>query len=266
MKTTLIALLQCVLYWVMFIFFLLTIGTYLSPMFPASWERFVYGIFGTIAALTATWIWLKYEKKSFAEFGLIWGKSTLFKFFKGLLIGTGVFALILLLLIGFTDLTIEKSPDAWDPLTTFWYLSIIPLALMEEIAFRAYPLIKLNRVFGIRSTQLILAVAFALYHIATGWGIPMAFLGPGIWALVFGLAAIWSNGIALPTGIHVALNLIQQLIGMSSSNHTPLWVLKQPDNMTQEAMDHADFIGLLSQILVLAGALVLTEVYIRRKP
>jgi len=37
--------------------------------------------------------------------------------------------------------------------------------------------------------------------------------GPGIWALVFGLGAAWSKGIALPTGIHVALNLSQQVVG-----------------------------------------------------
>ena len=40
----------------------------------------------------------------------------------------------------------------------------------------------------------------------------MVISGPGIWALVFGLGAAWSKGIALPTDIHEALNLSQRVV------------------------------------------------------
>lgn len=136
---------------------------------------------------------------------------------------------------------------------------------MEEIAFRAYPFLKLNRVFGLRITQFIVALVFAFYHIIQGWDIQIAFLGPAIWALVFGLAAIWSNGIALPTGIHVALNLIQQLTGIKSGAYASIWVLEHEENAPAEAIALADTVGLATQILVLISALFLTEYYLRKK-
>lgn len=90
-------------------------------------------------------------------------------------------------------------------------------------------------------------------------------MGPAIWALVFGLASIWSNGIALPTGIHVALNLIQQLIGMKSGHDESIWVLKFKENTSVESMDHLETIGLITQLLVLVFAILFTEFYIRKK-
>ena len=69
--------------------------------------------------------------------------------------------------------------------------------------------------FGLRIAQVMTSLAFVGYHIIQGWDVQTAFLGPGIWAFVFGLGAVWSKGIALPTGIHVALNLNQLVFGMS---------------------------------------------------
>ncbi len=258
------ALLKSLLYWIVFLILLFLAGSQLKPIFPDNWNEFVYGIFGTLAALIATRILLKIDKKSFAEYGLVWQKGTLVRFLKGLALGTSIFLLIILTLILFTELQIDRNPKAWNP-WAFWYLAIIPLALMEEIAFRSYPFLKLNKVFGLRITQIVISLAFALYHILQGWDFQIAFLGPGIWAFVFGIAAIRPNGIALPTGIHVALNLIQQLIGIKSSANESIWLLKHSETASAEAIAHTDAIGLLTQILVLGCALFITEFHIRKK-
>ena len=105
---------------------------------------------------------------------------------------------------------------------------------------------------------------FALYHILQGWGFQIAFLGPGIWAFVFGMAAVWSKGIALPTGIHVALNLIQQLIGLKGGASVSVLLFALHENVSDTAIALAQTWGIITQLLVLAAAIICMEIYIRK--
>lgn len=259
------AFVKSTLCWVLFTGLLFLAGSFLSPVFPPRWERFVYGISGTVAAFTAVWILLKTEKQSFADYGLTWKRDTFWKFIKGLAIGTVVFAGIVLILLIFTELQLVRTKTQWNPLALLWYLSILPLALMEEVAFRSYTFIKLNKVFGLWITQIIIALGFAGYHIAQGWDWQMAVWGPSIWALVFGLAAVWSNGIALPTGIHVALNVIQQLISLKTGNYDAYWEFTYKTDETAEAVHQASTVGLITQVLVFASAVMMTGFYLRKQ-
>ncbi len=257
--------LKSTIYWVIFIIFLWVTGTLFARLFPSFWLNFVYGIGGTLGAFLATWIMLKIEKRSFAYYGLIWQKRTLFNFFKGLIAGTLIFLSIIAFLLSFTDLQLLKNPLPWNVASYYWYLFFIPLALMEEIAFRAYPFLQLKKAFGIRATQYITAIVFALYHILNGWDYQVAFLGPGTWAFVFGLAAVWSKGIAVPTGIHVALNVIQQVIGIKVGETEPMWILQHKEGASAQSIAHTEWMGIISQILILIVSLILTEYYIRNK-
>ena len=232
-------------FWVLFLALLFLVGSFLSPMFPAEAERYVYGVFGSLSALLVTWLFLRREGKTFSDYGLVWEKGTFLRFVKGFLLGTLIFLVILLVLCQGGALHLEKTSTAWNPMAIAGYLAIIPMALMEEITFRGYPFLNLNKVLGLRLTQAVAALAFGLYHIATGWNIQIAFLGPGVWALVFGLAAIWSKGIALPTGIHVALNWIQQLVGMKGEEEGAIWALKPAENASPEALAQAEQMGLI---------------------
>lgn len=165
----------------------------------------------------------------------------------------------------FSNIELVSSTQTWNIGNLFWILAIIPLALMEEIAFRSYTFLELNHRYGFRLTQWLVAIAFAFYHIVQGWNISTAFFGPAIWAFVFGLGAIYSRGIALPTGIHVALNIGQQVFGMQGENSNAVWVLKHPEGTTAEAIARTDQIGLITQIMVFVIALISTEYYIRSK-
>ena len=92
-------------------------------------------------------------------------------------------------------------------------LSLVPLAFMEELAFRSYPFFKLKDAFGVWVAQFAIAILFALYHYIGGWSLFASFAGPGVWSFAFGLLALRSNGIALPTGFHFGLNLALAAIG-----------------------------------------------------
>lgn len=259
------AITRAVLFWILFILLLFVLSSLLNSFFPAKWERYVYGIFGTIAAFTATWVFLKIEKRSFTDIGLVWELGTAFRFFKGIFTGAVIFMLIIIVLLVFTELQIERNTKTFDPWSAFWYLAIIPLALMEEVAFRSYPLLKLNTAFGLRITQIIVAVGFALYHVVGGWSVAGAFLGPGIWAFVFGLAAVWSGGIAVPTGIHVALNVLQSLTGLKAGSFESIWIMKHKEGLSDDLIAKTDTVGLITQLIVLVFAVMLTEYFILKK-
>ena len=254
-----------IIFWVCFLGLLFGSGIFIVKSFPASWERFVYGISSTLSALMATWLLLKIDKKTFAEINLVWQNSTLKNFVKGVLLGSFIFGILLSVLLLFADLEIQNSRQGMSLSAAAAYLSIIPLALAEEIAFRAFPFIKLERAFGLRITQWIVAIAFAAYHVILGWDVLAACLGPGIWAFVFGLSARWSGGIAMPTGIHVALNVWQPLVGMSSGTYSSVWILKNNQAISPGQISKADFTGIVLQGVILLAAILLTEYYIKKR-
>jgi membrane protease YdiL (CAAX protease family) len=135
---------------------------------------------------------------------------------------------------------------------------------MEEVAFRGYPLIKLNKTCGTYCAQIVIALVFALYHIVQGWDVSIAFLGPGIWAIIFGWAALYSKGIAMPTGIHVALNAGQNLVGMKGASAATYWLIVQPVGATESTIAWANTIGLLTQVLMLLLGIMLTVLYVNK--
>jgi membrane protease YdiL (CAAX protease family) len=249
--------LKVFLYWAIFIILLFMAASQSGAIFSPKIHLFVYTLSGAAIAFMVAWIFISAERKSLADYKLVWQRDTLLKFFKGIAIGVASFLAIVLVLVLFANLEINRNPEAWTAWTLFWYLSIIPAALMEEIAFRSYPFLKLNDAFGLRVTQLTVAVVFALYHVALGWNIVTAFLGPGIWAFVFGIAAIRSNGIALPAGIHVGLNVTLTILGMGGAGHESLFSTSQTES------DANAIVGLSTRIVVLLVGVYLTERYIR---
>jgi len=181
----------------------------------------------------------------------------------GIGIGAAIFMAVILALVVLSDMKLVSNFDQWNPASLFWLLSIVPLALMEEIAFRGYPFQKLNEAFGLWPTQVLVAIAFAGYHIIQGWNPQVAFLGPGIWAFVFGLAAVKSQGIAVPSGIHVSLNLFQILLGMKGEPAEAIFMLKGSESNT--TITTSDTAGLVTQLIILLVSLVITSLQYKSK-
>lgn len=249
----LVTTLRVVAYWILFIGVLLLVSRFFKPVFPDRYDQFVYGIGGTIGTFALTLLFIGAEKKSLRDYGLVWESGTLFRFFKGLLYGILIFAGLIMLLVLAGGIRIHLS-SLWELSSLFWYLQILPMALFEEMAFRSYPFTKLNKQYPFLTTQLIVALVFALYHISMGWNPLVAFLGPGLWALVFGLGAFWSKGIALPTGIHVALNLSQHIVGMKGATTETVFMLTEDPSA---ALLPPDTVGIIGQVLVGLVALYL---------
>ena len=96
-------------------------------------------------------------------------------------------------------------------------LAYLLLALREEIAFRAYPLRHLERDLGAWASLLIVGLVFAVEHVAGGFSWVNSLLGPLAGAILFGMAALATRGIAVPLGIHFAFNLGQWIMGQKET-------------------------------------------------
>jgi uncharacterized protein len=251
------------LFWLIFTAILYLSSSLLLHLFTGKTERFAFGVIGSIVGYLVIWGFLKIDKSTFREIGLVWESRTFTRFFKGILIGTVIFLISLLLLKNFTELQFQHNPRGIDSTTMLGYLIFFPLALMEELAFRSYPFIKLNKRYGIWVAQFFVATAFALYHIVYGWSVYNAFSGPFVWAFVFGIAAVWSGGIAMPLGIHFAVNILQPLTGMKGEEHS-LWILDYKAGTPEKLIAHTGSVLLFIQILIFAGAVIFTAIYLRR--
>lgn len=228
---------------------------------PRRLERLAYGIIGTLAALITTFLFLKFDRKKFSDIGLTVQRSSVVKFFAGVLSGIVIMGLLTTSVLYFTNAEIELNPG-----TTVWHFllataPLIPLAWMEELGFRAYPLEILKDKTGIRLSIIITSILFALYHIANGWSVASSFYGPAVWGLVFGLAAIYSRGIALPTGIHYAANLTTSAFG-EPNNTVSIWTIKHSATTASKGVDWATLFPVLALLIF---AIFFIELYMRRK-
>jgi membrane protease YdiL (CAAX protease family) len=257
-------LLRCILFWVLFEVLLFGTGK-LAWFAPTDAVRWVQAGFGVASAMALIYSFLRFEKKSFAEIGLKTDGKTLMRFAAGLLIGTVIMACILAILLVFSELTISRKSLATTPLeTASIYLIIIPFAFMEELAFRSYTMVRIDRRYGLWAAQFVSAIVFALYHVVSGWTWYIAFMGPFIWAFLFGLSAIRSGGIALPTGIHASLNILQLVLGMKGGE-AAFFVLNLKGEHSSNAQQKLDMLGVTIHIILFVGGIIVTWLFIRRR-
>ncbi|MHA4846012.1 CPBP family intramembrane glutamic endopeptidase [Flavitalea antarctica] len=258
------AILRSVLFWMMFMSLLFLGGSFLVPLFNKSVSQLIFGIVGTTAAVITVYVFLRREKQTFRQIGLVLEPASITRFLSGYVIGTVICVIMISVLIMFSELELKtNNAFVFTPITAIGYLAIVPLALMEELAFRSYPFIRLNERLNFRMIQLVVALAFAAYHMIGGQDIMSSLLGPGVWAYVFGLAAIRSGGIAMPLGIHVAANASQALAGMKSRDHA-IWLLDFQAKPGPDALSRAENTGLLLHAAMLVIAILLTELYMRK--
>ncbi len=243
---------------------LLMLLSQLKHFLPQKFERYALGILGTIAALGSVWIFSKYEKISLQKLGLLWQKNTLRKFLMGLLLGILIAAAMIFIQVSYAGMTITLNENGNFLSFLLWSSALIPLAFMEEVAFRSYPFIKLNKAVGLRLTQFVMAFLFAIYHILDGGSLVNALIGPGIWGLAFGLAAVISNGISMPTGLHYGLNLILALLG-TKNEIRGLFTIDYPSHASAEAVQAGQNAGIALQLAVLLLCILGMEIYLRKR-
>ena len=259
MKTKFIQILAALILPISFIIILILLNAF--PLVSIS-KYGLGGILMTGIALLLTYAAVKRDNTSFKKIGFQLERKTPFRFITGFIIGLVVTIVILAIVINFSSLQISYNDEAHIPAVLFWLFMFFPLAYMEEIIFRGYAFTKINKKFGIWTAQILLSLLFIWYHDFTGATFYYQLLGPGIWAFIYGIAAVWSKGIAFPTGLHMAINVVLALVGQKDERHG-LWNLEYPIDVTSALKIQTENIGLFSQLCVLIIAIILTEYYRR---
>jgi membrane protease YdiL (CAAX protease family) len=95
------------------------------------------------------------------------------------------------------------------------------MVLAEELVFRGVGFRYLRAAVGDWPAIVLSALVFGGYHLigSQNWGMGLAFqfLGPAVGGLLFGWAAVRSEGLALSIGLHWGGNWIQAgIVGFSS--------------------------------------------------
>jgi hypothetical protein len=146
-------------------------------------------------------------------------------------------------------------------------LMFLLVAIKEETLFRGFLFQRLRDGIGLWPTQLLLALLFAGAHWMNpgmrGATLLSASLGIFVSSLVFGLAYVRSNSLALPIGIHLGWNWMQgHVMGFGVSGiqlhgwFKPM-LLDKPDWLTGAAFGiEASVLGVAVDLLLLIGLLL----------
>ncbi|NOW94322.1 CPBP family intramembrane glutamic endopeptidase [Mucilaginibacter sp. SG564] len=195
---------------------ILVTGSALLKNWKKTWADLSLGTFAAVASFLLSIPFAKWEKLSLGQLGVLPGKATLNKIIIGFLIGLLIAGLHFSLVLIFGHISLINTTLSFKSVALSFLLYLI-LATREEIAFRGYALRSLSYKIGPWKAQIIIAVIFALEHMAGGFTWQQAFFGSGVGAMLFGLATLRTKGIALPVGLHAAWNFGQWCFGMKNT-------------------------------------------------
>jgi len=243
---------------------LLRLSLFITAAIPGLSNNFLTSTIGPILTLLITYLFLQSGKKTFSSIGLQFEFSTLWKFGAGLLLGAGIMSLFILSIVYSSGLAIQPAKNGN---LLFLLLTALPtiilLAFMEELVFRAYPLIILKNKPGPWMALIITAILFGLYHVVFGWGIA-GFFSTSIWGLVFGLLAIYSNGISMPTGFHPAGNLVQAALGLTGSSYG-IWNIVSINGQQVNNFSNSQPAIIIAQLVLLLLVIIIIKLVLGNK-
>ncbi|HEY1685484.1 MAG TPA: type II CAAX endopeptidase family protein [Tepidisphaeraceae bacterium] len=189
----------------------------LTPKLSGAWPLVFLGTAASFGVFGLTMLFVRWEGLRLRDVGAAPGLRSLLRFVVGFVTGLLLVALSAAIQTVVGHLRWVRTPGVGLGSVIITILGFTALASREELAFRGYPLRRLERSFGVWGAQFIVAAVFALEHWVGGWSLSRAILGAGVGSLVFGMAAIATRGLALPIGLHAAWNFGDSMIGQNYS-------------------------------------------------
>jgi uncharacterized protein len=208
------------------------------------WPEVAIGLGTTIATLLLTLLFVRWEGLRLSDVGAELLLASWRRLLLGFMIGLAMVAVqTALVCIGGHVRWVRTPGEIGFPVAISLF-SYLLLASREELAFRGYPLRRLASTVGVSIAQFMVIVAFVLEHRLGGFSWTTALLGVSAEALLFGVAAIATRGLAVPIGLHAAFNFGQWVIG--EKERAGLWrpVIKE------SFREREDAIGMVSYLFV----------------
>jgi membrane protease YdiL (CAAX protease family) len=175
-----------------------------------------------LAIVPLTFGLLHFDQRPPDSIGLWLSQRRLSQFAAGLLLGTGMVLATAFLYKLVLEFHWERNPQVTSAvwLTGIWFY--LKSAIVEELLFRGYGFQLLIESIGVRWTQALTAVLFAIYHVLNiGMAPEAALLVTGLGSLLFGYAYLKSGGVMLPIAMHAAWNFWQEQLTASSGRAQP---------------------------------------------
>ncbi|MCX4474294.1 CPBP family intramembrane metalloprotease [Micromonospora sp. NBC_01655] len=229
----------------------LVIASLVTSHVSAAWRMVVTGAVAGLATLLLTLPFLRWEGLRAAQVGLVPERGSLARFGAGVVLGVGMAAAHVGLMLAFAPVRLVAGEPVDVSFMLLTGFGLLLLAAREEIAFRAYPLRALDARYGVATALAGTAAMFCVEHILGGSSWDNAVFGSIPGALVFGMAALASRGLALPLGLHTAWNCVDWATGGKGDDG--LW-----RRVVEPGREQAGAVlGLASFGLVMAAAFVL---------
>jgi uncharacterized protein len=181
---------------------------------PGARQELALGIATTILAFALTVLFVRWDGVGLGDVGALPGPRSVPRFAFGILAGLLLVALCAGVAAVASEVRWSRTPGVGIGGAVVRLAAYVALAGREELAFRGYPLRRLERNFGVGAAQLLVAAAFALEHRIGGWPWTHALVGAGVGSLLFGMAAIVTRGLAVPIGMHAAWNCGEWALGL----------------------------------------------------
>jgi len=166
-------------------------------------------------------LFIKSERLALTDVGISFRSDSASKFLSGFGVGIIMVAIQASVATSFAEVSFVLSSNI-SILNIIGSLALYLLvALREELVFRSYSIRSLAKAINPLTALVIITILFILEHVIAGVSWKMSVIGSGLGGILFGLAALKSQGIALPLGIHSSWNFTQWMLGFK--NDTGIW-------------------------------------------
>ena len=217
-----------------------------KAMVPPALADVTWGTLASLGIVGLTRVMTRHDRsRAAARTMRVSGKQ----FLGGIVLGLALDALVLIAIsITVGRLRLSPTPAPTFAASVLTILGFVALASMEELGFRGYPLRTLVDLFDERIGVLVVSILFAASHFLFGWPWQAILLGVLPSGVLFGVAAVVSGGLAMPIGLHAALNLAQWIAGEKA---TPgFFTMEFGLGSAVQSAAFASFIGAIILVLV----------------
>lgn len=181
-------------------------GSFAARLVPGAYFSLAWGgMAAPCIYLVARWFAAR-SNLSLADAGLAWGAGSLRRFVQGVALGLLVYGVTIAAnaaLFGPIRFSLVSNIDY--PALLLVLAGLVLTIAMEELVFRSYAFWNSVGLLGSWGGQGLIVVAFSLLHLGYGWPLMTVISGVLPSAVLFGAAAIYGRGLALPFGVHLGL-------------------------------------------------------------
>lgn len=177
-------------------------------------------IAGQLSMLSATiltffliLIFTRWEKLKLNDVGIVPGKKSTSRFSIGFCIGLIIAIMQVMIALSFGHFQLNLVPEITMVEIVLLLILYILAGFREELVFRSYSLRSLSYSLTPLLAMVIITAIFSIEHLVSGNTWQNAILGSGTGAVLFGLAALKTKGLALPLGLHIAFNFGNWALG-----------------------------------------------------